>query len=1150
MATDVSIRLGVDGEKEFRSALTGINSQIKNLNSEMKTIVTSMNGMDNAEEKVAQQINVLGRAMDATKQKISTLSAEYDRQKSALDKLSAALDEAESAEYNTFAERDAAISKATNAYNRQQTVVNKLGTQLNNATSDMNRMEQEMNDLKNGADQASDALDDAGKSALTFGDALKANVLGDMITSGLRALGNGLKSAFSTGLSYNSTLETYTTSFEVMSGSAEKATETVERLADIAATTPFEMPDLANVTQLLMNYGFTADEAIDRMTMLGDISQGNAEKMQSIATAYGQMSSAGKVQLEDIKQMIENGFNPLQEISKTTGESMESLYERISDGAVSVDEITASMQRATSEGGQYFQSMEKQSQTFDGQLSTLKDNINSALGDTFQSVSTTLTEEVFPALNDAIGSIDFAAIGENIGNALSFILENGDTIAAVVAAIGAAFMTWNITSVLASMGGLLPAIATGISAVTTALAANPFGLIATAIVGVVTALTVLWNTNEGFRTAVIEIWESIKTAFAEAWVAIQGAWASAVQFFQGIWAGIQSAFSTAYNFLSNAFNSAWSAIQSAWSNVVGFFQGIWSGIQSAFSNVQSFFSNAFSAAWNAVQSVWSTVTGFFQGVWSGIQSAFSGVQSFFSNAFNSAKNAVQSAWSGITGFFSGKWAEIKGVFSDVWSSFSNIGSNIVDGIKSGISNAWNSLTGFISEKVGGLVNAAKSKLGIASPSRVFRDQIGVMIARGLAIGIEKGAPVAVDAMETVNDKIIKTSKSLSDVLTAEQERLNDELAKMTEQANEEQAEDELAQQKKAIDEKYAELEKAEVSERQKILDEIADLEADWNEKQLEAQKEAEKEKLQAQIDTLEEFKQEYENALSEIEDAQESMSDKLKDYGELFETVKTETSEYLELGDLEEDIDTINRYGEALQNLQLRGVSDSLMDEILGMDVDDAIAYTDKLLAMTDDQYNEYMALWEQKQKAAQDVAKQFYASEIGALESEFISKIPSELDGVKSEFEDVGVQSVQGLIAGMLSQTGALFSAARSLISDALGQMQDEAGIHSPSRVAADMVGAPLAEGVEMGFLDKIDSAARNIASVMQSRNGIISRMAAPAYAGTAGGVMTAAPIQVNVPVDLSIDSAVIARKTYTAYVREGTLRGQSAVRSSRNGG
>ena len=107
------------------------------------------------------------------------------------------------------------------------------------------------------------------------------------------------------GLDFNMQMESFQTSFEVMTGSAEKAAEITERLKDTAAKTPFAMEELAETTQLLMNYGLTADEAMSRMEMLGDISQGSADKMQRVAMAYGQMSSAGKVQLEDIKQMIE-----------------------------------------------------------------------------------------------------------------------------------------------------------------------------------------------------------------------------------------------------------------------------------------------------------------------------------------------------------------------------------------------------------------------------------------------------------------------------------------------------------------------------------------------------------------------------------------------------------------------------------------------------------------------------------------------------------------------------------------------------------------------------------------------------------------------------------------------------------------------------
>lgn len=237
------------------------------------------------------------------------------------------------------------------------------------------------------------------KMSTAFSGIGKAAVnVGKVVAVGFAAITGGIVALGTKAVKYNAEMEQYQTSFEVMLGSQEEALTMMDKLKSAAASTPFEMPELANTTQLLLNYGLTAEEATGRMMMLGDIAQGNADKMNRVAMAYGQMSSAGKVQLEDIKQMIEAGFNPLQEISESTGESMASLYDRISKGTIAVDEITESMIRSTSEGGKYFQSMEKQSQTFDGRLSTLKDTVNEALGKAFQSVSTILANEVLPIL--------------------------------------------------------------------------------------------------------------------------------------------------------------------------------------------------------------------------------------------------------------------------------------------------------------------------------------------------------------------------------------------------------------------------------------------------------------------------------------------------------------------------------------------------------------------------------------------------------------------------------------------------------------------------------------------------------------------------------------------------------------------------------
>lgn len=186
----------------------------------------------------------------------------------------------------------------------------------------------------------------------------------------------GTASGITTGSDYSSQMEQYNTSFRVMTGSAEEAAVIVKRITEIAASTPFSQEDLVATTQSLMQTGMNQDSALGKTTMLGDISQGNAEKMKLMADAYGKMSAAGKVSLERINQMTDAGFNPLNEISKSTGESVSSLYDRISKGSMTVDEITASMERATSEGGMFYQSMQLQAETFKGLKSTLDDTMS------------------------------------------------------------------------------------------------------------------------------------------------------------------------------------------------------------------------------------------------------------------------------------------------------------------------------------------------------------------------------------------------------------------------------------------------------------------------------------------------------------------------------------------------------------------------------------------------------------------------------------------------------------------------------------------------------------------------------------------------------------------------------------------------------
>ena len=222
------------------------------------------------------------------------------------------------------------------------------------------------------------------------------------------AVSGAMAGALANGVKFNSEIERLQTSFEVMTGDAGKAREVIQKLKDVGAKTPYELKGLASTTQLLMQYGFSADDAYDATVNLGDIAQGNAEKMESIALAFGQMSSLGRVTMQDIKQMINSGFNPLQAIAEMTGETMQEVNERYEQGAISVEEVTEAMRYASSENGRFFQSMEKQSKTLAGQISTLKDNFDSLTGTLSQGLSKTISGDVLPSINKLLQNMEKA----------------------------------------------------------------------------------------------------------------------------------------------------------------------------------------------------------------------------------------------------------------------------------------------------------------------------------------------------------------------------------------------------------------------------------------------------------------------------------------------------------------------------------------------------------------------------------------------------------------------------------------------------------------------------------------------------------------------------------------------------------------------
>lgn len=613
-------------------------------------------------------------------------------------------------------------------------------------TGDATGFDRAIKDAEKSAGNFQKTIGDMGKKLSSAGGSLQS--AGKKITTATTAFA-GIAAI---GVKYNATMETYATSFEVMTGSAEKSAEVVDELKDIAASTPFEMPELAETTQLLMNYGFTADDALDKMQMLGDISQGSAEKMNRIATAYGQMSSTGKVSLEDVEQMIEAGFNPLQEISESTGESMESLYDRISAGTISVDEITASMQRSTSEGGRYFQSMEKQSQTFSGQMSTLKDNVQGLLGNVTSGIFEKLAQDVLPKINEVLTTVNTAfeeggfqgvldAIGEmspaldgvitKIQSFSTFLQNLGISPAAfagIVAAIGPAITV--VGTLVRGIGGISTAISGistavsglgGIKGIFTALT-GPVGLTVTAIMGLVAAFSYLMATNDGFRESVMTTISTIMSSLQPILQTLMGLLmeiggiifetiGSVLQQLAPVLAQIITFIGELVAMLAPLINQLISSLAPVITQIVQVVSNIIQSLMPPLISIIQAIMSAVQALMPPIQKIITVVVN----VISKVMEVISPIISFIGEVIGKIVEIISPIIEVVVGIVS-KIVEFISPLIDVFATifgaiFDVVGAvfgaiwDVISGVFSGIESAWNGLTGFVGGVVDGIGSA-------------------------------------------------------------------------------------------------------------------------------------------------------------------------------------------------------------------------------------------------------------------------------------------------------------------------------------------------------------------------------------------------------------------------------------------------------------
>lgn len=207
----------------------------------------------------------------------------------------------------------------------------------------------------------------------------KGQIMGNMISKVASKVLDFATNAVKMGIAYNAEIERYSTGFENMLGSAEKAQKVMAAIQEDAAKTPFNVSSLTQANQLLIGAGENAEYSRKVIMALGDAvsaTGGGNEELSRMAGNLQQIANVGKATAVDIKQFANAGINIYQVLADYTGKTVQEVQSM----TVSYDLLSEALIAASEEGGRYYNAMETQSQTMDGRISTLKDNVNQLAG--------------------------------------------------------------------------------------------------------------------------------------------------------------------------------------------------------------------------------------------------------------------------------------------------------------------------------------------------------------------------------------------------------------------------------------------------------------------------------------------------------------------------------------------------------------------------------------------------------------------------------------------------------------------------------------------------------------------------------------------------------------------------------------------------
>lgn len=445
---------------------------------------------------------------------------------------------------------------------------------------------------------ASTTLEDLGKKAFNL----------DSITKVVNNVSQAFQSMVGTSLEFEQQQANLKT---LLNGDAEATANLVSQLREYGKATVYDKSSLVEAQKTMMSFGLDAEFAFGKLKNIGDIALGDSQKMQSLALAFAQATSSGKLMGQDLMQMINAGFNPLEVISQKTGVSMAELKEAMSKGAISSDLLAQSLEWATEEGGRFYQGAETAAQTTAGRIAKMRETVDEIKVSIFEATNgaTAYVTEVGNLLTPLAALIPlFAGVGKSIQwchlkwsgflasmkTGIANLKVKLATMKISIGATGGMFKFMEKLGVTACRNiGIaimnIPIIG-WIAAIIT--------LVITVITAIIAGIKKLWNNCEGFRRVVMGVWETIKAVVTNIWTVIKA-------IATVIW---EMVLKPIFDAIRNAINKAWEAVKTCIDWIVSAAKKLWGTLVGIVTSIGDFFVNLWNRVVEGVRGIIDWVT--------------------------------------------------------------------------------------------------------------------------------------------------------------------------------------------------------------------------------------------------------------------------------------------------------------------------------------------------------------------------------------------------------------------------------------------------------------------------------------------------------------------------------------------------------------